>query len=135
MNNTDINTAEMAANIFESSAQLDGSRATESAHRKVELQAPADLTYLIANVTRAAREKLDKHLPPNATPEGEDVMRRRVEELVDDYIRSTFASAKDNISINGMDSKEMEAELAKARDGEGGCHSALSESLLMLKAV
>ena len=35
------------------------------------------------------------------------------------YIRNTFNSAKDNISVNGMDSKEMEAELAKAQEGEG----------------
>lgn len=39
---------------------------------------------MIANVTRAAREKLDKHLPPDASPEGEDALRRRVEQLVDD---------------------------------------------------
>ena len=42
-----------------------------------------DLTYLIANVTRAAREKIDRHLPPDAAPDGEDAMRRRVEQLVD----------------------------------------------------
>lgn len=107
------------ANIFEGNANIAGDRATESAHRKIELQSPADLTYLIANVTRAAREKIDKHLPPDATPEGEDAMRKRVEQLVDEYIRSTFNAAKDNVSINGMDSREMEAELAKAREGEG----------------
>lgn len=107
------------ANIFESNGQIQGDRATENAHRKIELQAPADLTYLIANVNRAAREKIDKHLPPDATPEGEDAMRKRVEQLVDDYIRSTFHAAKDNMTINGMDSKEMDAELAKAQEGEG----------------
>jgi len=71
-------------NIFESAAPQDGQRATETAHRRVELQSPADLTYLVANVSRAAREKLDKHLPPDAAPEGEDAMRQRVDELVDD---------------------------------------------------
>ncbi|KAK5137200.1 hypothetical protein LTR08_000705 [Meristemomyces frigidus] len=105
-------------NIFESNAPQLGERATETAHRKVELQAPADLTYLIANVSRAAREKLDKHLPPDATPEGEDAMRQRVEQLVEDYIRNTFNAAKDSMSINGMDSREMEAEVAKAQEGE-----------------
>ena len=35
------------------------------------------------------------------------------------YIRNTFSAAKDSISINGMDSREMEAELAKAQEGEG----------------
>ncbi|KAK4548811.1 hypothetical protein LTR36_008584 [Oleoguttula mirabilis] len=105
-------------NIFESSVAQVGERTTETAHRKVELQSPADLTYLIANVSRAAREKLDKHLPPDAVPEGEDAMRQRVEQLVEDYIRNTFTAAKDSMSINGMDSREMEAELAKAQEGE-----------------
>lgn len=71
-------------NIFESNEPQAGERATESAHRKVELQSPLDLQYLIANVQRAAREKLDRHLPPDAAPEGEDAMRKRVEELVDE---------------------------------------------------
>lgn len=107
-------------NIFESNVPQQGHRSTETAHRKVELQSPADLTYLISNVSRAAREKIDKHLPPDAAPQsGEDEMRRRVEALVDAYIRNTFAAAKDGMSINGMDTKEMEAELAKAQDGEG----------------
>ncbi|KAK5718828.1 hypothetical protein LTR17_015593 [Elasticomyces elasticus] len=105
-------------NIFESSLPQEGQRATETAHRKIELQSPADLTYLIANVARAAREKLDKHLPPDAAPEGEDAMRKRVEELVDDYIRRTFNAAKESMSINGMDAREMEAEVAKAQEGE-----------------
>ncbi|TKA30341.1 hypothetical protein B0A50_02568 [Salinomyces thailandicus] len=105
-------------NIFETSLAPQGQRATETAHRKIELQSPADLTYLIANVSRAAREKLDKHLPPDAAPEGEDAMRKRVEQLVDEYIRNTFGMAKDSMTINGMDSKEMEAELAKAQEGE-----------------
>lgn len=72
------------ANIFESGIHQDGQRATESTHRRIELQSPEDLTYLIANVSRAAREKLDKHLPPDAVGGGEDAMRKRVEELVDE---------------------------------------------------
>ena len=48
-------------------------------HRKIELQSPDDLQYLILNVRRAANQKIDKDLPPI---EGEDKMRRRVEELV-----------------------------------------------------
>lgn len=70
---------------YDSNMPLAGARATETAHRKIELQSPADLTYLIANVSRAAREKIDRHLPPDAAPEGEeDAMKRRVEVLVDD---------------------------------------------------
>ncbi|KAK1811336.1 hypothetical protein LTR12_014278 [Friedmanniomyces endolithicus] len=106
-------------NIFDSHLPQPGVRATETAHRKIELQAHADLTYLIANLSRAAREKLDKHLPPDAVPAGgEDAMRKRVEELVDEYIRSTFGAAKDSLSINGMDAGEMEAEVAKAQEGQ-----------------
>lgn len=48
-------------------------------HRKIELQSPDDLQYLISNVRRAANENIDKDLPPI---EGEDKMRTRVEELV-----------------------------------------------------
>jgi kinetochor protein Mis14/NSL1 len=50
-------------------------------HRKIELQSPDDLQYLISNIRRVANEKIDKDLPPI---EGEDRMRRRVEELVND---------------------------------------------------
>jgi kinetochor protein Mis14/NSL1 len=84
------------ANIFESSAPQEGSRATETTHRRIELQSPADLAYLIANVSKAAREKIDKHLPPDAAPEGEDLMRQRVEQLVDDVsesLRAPFSAA------------------------------------------
>ncbi|KAK5158553.1 hypothetical protein LTS14_003573 [Recurvomyces mirabilis] len=100
----------------------DSHRATDSAHRKIELQQPADLTYLIANLSRSAREKLDKHFPPSASQQGvsgEDAMRKRVEDLVSNYITNTFALAKPNLSINGLSSTEMETELARA-GGEGG---------------
>ena len=53
-------------------------------HRKVELQSPDDLQYLISNVRRAANEKIDKDLPPI---EGEDTMRRRVEALVQEVLQ------------------------------------------------
>ncbi|GAB1740273.1 hypothetical protein NU219Hw_g5388t2 [Hortaea werneckii] len=122
-------------NIFESSFAPQGQRATEAAHRKIELQSPADLTYLIANVSRAAREKIDKHLPPDAAPEGEDAMRKRVEQLVEEYIRNTFNAAKNSMSINGMDSREMDAELAKAQEGEGTVHPKKKTKRLALTSV
>lgn len=77
-------------------------------HRRVELQSPADFTFLEGNVKRAARRKIDLHLPPSAAPVGEDELRKKVEELVEQYIRNTFAAAKQNISINGMDTEEVE---------------------------
>lgn len=48
-------------------------------HRKIELQEQDDLRYLIMNARSRATEKIDLALPPI---EGEDALRRRVEELV-----------------------------------------------------
>jgi len=64
----------------------------DTAHRKIELQAPADLAYLESNVRLAARQKIDRDLPASAAPEGEDKLRRRVEELVDEVRHSTHSS-------------------------------------------
>ncbi|KAK0660333.1 hypothetical protein DIS24_g3443 [Lasiodiplodia hormozganensis] len=86
----------------------------DSTHRRVELQSAADLTYLMANAKRAARAKIDLHLPPSAAPEGgEDVLRRRVEELVDEYIKNVFASARHGISVNGVAAGEVEEEVTE----------------------
>ncbi|CZT08364.1 uncharacterized protein RCO7_08240 [Rhynchosporium graminicola] len=67
--------------------------------RKIELQSRDDLQYLVSNVRRAANEKIDKDWPPI---EGEDKMRERVEELVNEYINNVFLTSSDNITINGM---------------------------------
>lgn len=48
-------------------------------HRKIELQEQDDLRYLINNTRCRASEKIDEALPPI---QGEDALRRRVEELV-----------------------------------------------------
>lgn len=101
-------------------ADIEGARATALAHRRIELQSPADLTYLISNVSRAARAKIDKHLPPDAAPEsGEDTLRTRVEALVEDYIQTTFDGAKDGMSVSGMGMEEMEEQLTSVGEGEG----------------
>ncbi|KAI9822310.1 MAG: hypothetical protein M1827_000028 [Pycnora praestabilis] len=76
-------------------------------HRKVDLQSASDLHYLTSNVSRAAREKIDLHLPPSAAPEGEDALRRRVEELIQQYIRTTFSNARESITVNGLDAKSL----------------------------
>ncbi|KAF1820627.1 uncharacterized protein K489DRAFT_382552 [Dissoconium aciculare CBS 342.82] len=127
-----------APNIFDSSApaHLGGVRGTETAHRKIELQAPEDLTFLVAKLSEAARERIEKEFSTAAaaaaaTEQGKDggigvdingedqaALRRRVEELVDEYVRETFSAAKDSLSINGMDSQELDAELAKIQEGE-----------------
>ncbi|RAL10899.1 uncharacterized protein BO97DRAFT_406670 [Aspergillus homomorphus CBS 101889] len=79
-------------------------------HRKIELQSPADLTYLYGNTVALSRQKLDLHLPPSANPttDGPDPMRERVRELVDEYILRTFTSASSSITINGLDSSSKE---------------------------
>lgn len=54
-------------------------------YRKIELQSPADFTYLYANTVALSRQKLDLHLPPSATNnDTPDPMRERVRELVDE---------------------------------------------------
>ncbi|KAF4281010.1 hypothetical protein KXW98_002264 [Aspergillus fumigatus] len=78
-------------------------------YRKIELQSPADFTYLYANTVALSRQKLDLHLPPSAnTSDGPDPMRERVKELVDQYINETFTTASASISINGLDSSSSQ---------------------------
>ncbi|CZR57480.1 uncharacterized protein PAC_07369 [Phialocephala subalpina] len=67
--------------------------------RKIELQSPDDLQYLVSNIRRAANVEIDKNLPPI---EGEDKMRTRVEELVHVYITQVFTTASENLTINGL---------------------------------
>jgi len=70
-------------------------------HRKIELQTPDDLSYLITNVLSAATQKIDRDLPAT---EGEDPFRRRVETLVHQYISDVF------VASSGMD---VDAETVK----------------------
>ena len=51
-------------------------------HRKIDLQSPQDLNYLLSNIKAAAQQKLDLHISPSADPKGEDPFRTKVEELV-----------------------------------------------------
>ena len=52
-------------------------------HRKIDLQSPQDLTYLLDNIRKAAQEKLDLHIPPSAAPKGEeDAFRTKIEHYV-----------------------------------------------------
>lgn len=94
----------------------------ETAHRRIELQSPADLHYLYANATQSATQKLDLHFPPSAAPrDGEDAddMRRRVEALVMTYIQAAFEAVKSNISVNGLVGDEMRQELDKTAPDQG----------------
>ena len=52
-------------------------------HRKIDLQSPQDLTYLLDNIRKAAQEKLDLHIPPSAASKGEeDAFRTKIEHYV-----------------------------------------------------
>jgi kinetochor protein Mis14/NSL1 len=86
-------------------AAIDRLRTSE--FRKVELQCSADLQHLEATAKRAAREKIDRALPPSAAANGSsgegDVLRRRVEQLVDEYIKNIFQGVRANVVVNGVD--------------------------------
>ncbi|KAL2274745.1 hypothetical protein FJTKL_03018 [Diaporthe vaccinii] len=80
----------------------------DGAHRKIELQSPEDLTFLINNVRRAAEEHINAAFPPvddghDDAAAGGDELRVRIEKLVADYISQTFTLAAPNLSINGFD--------------------------------
>ncbi|KAK6088053.1 hypothetical protein SCUP234_01119 [Seiridium cupressi] len=84
-----------------------------SAHqRKIELQAPEDLVYLLANVRRAAAERINEAFPPVEGAHGEDELRSRIEQLVDEYITKTFTLSAPNLSINGLSIDDISPDLA-----------------------
>lgn len=86
-------------------------------HRKIELQSPADLTYLLNNIRASAAQKLDIAFPPSAAPkDGEDAVRAKVEQLVNEYINETFSLALPSLSINGIDGPTAYPSLSPTKD-------------------
>ncbi|XPS97011.1 hypothetical protein M3J09_006255 [Ascochyta lentis] len=78
----------------------------QSEHRKIELQAPGDLSYLTTQIRAAARSKLDLHLPAqpsDADALAADDLRAQTETLVDAFVAQVLAGLKSNIAINGID--------------------------------
>ena len=75
----------------------------ESEHRKIELQSPADLTYLTSQIRLVARQKLDLHLTPVSDTTEPDELRRHVEDLVESFLAKVLQGMRHNISINGID--------------------------------
>ncbi|KAL6898959.1 hypothetical protein GGI43DRAFT_74994 [Trichoderma evansii] len=76
---------------------------SDSAQRKIELQSPDDLAYLITNVRNAAIEHLNEAFPPvEGADGGEDELRNQIELLVNEYINKTFSLAAPNLTINGL---------------------------------
>ncbi|KAL8854062.1 MAG: hypothetical protein Q9221_001185 [Calogaya cf. arnoldii] len=76
-------------------------------HRKIDLQSPADLTYLHTNIKTSARQKLDLAIPVSATPTNEpnDSFRPQVQQLIQDYISRTLTLALPSLAINGLDAE------------------------------
>lgn len=83
-------------------------RLTATTFRKIELQSPSDLHYLEAQTQRAARQKIDVAFPPSAAPANgeEDGMRRRVEELVQEFMERTWEGVRENVTVNGCEMGE-----------------------------
>lgn len=102
-NNTNTNTNKTTRSITTNTNT--NTNAMDGAHRKIELQSPEDLTFLINNVRRAATEHVTAAFPPVEGQDDaeEDELRVRIEKLVDDYISQTFTLAAPNLSINGFD--------------------------------
>ncbi|KAK7419549.1 hypothetical protein QQZ08_010799 [Neonectria magnoliae] len=81
---------------------MDSESIVSQVQRKIELQSNEDLAYLIANVRRAAAERLNEAFPHVEGNDGEDELRNKIEELVNEYINKTFSFASPNLSINGL---------------------------------
>ncbi|KAK4642479.1 hypothetical protein QC761_509230 [Podospora bellae-mahoneyi] len=79
----------------------------DSIQRKIELQSPDDLRYLITNVRKAATDSINAAFPPvlddegNPIPQEEDELRNEIDKLVNDYITRLFTLSLPSLSING----------------------------------
>lgn len=66
---------------------MDSDSVVSQIQRKIELQSPEDLAYLIANVRNAAAASLNQTFPHVEGPDGgEDEMRTQIEALVNEVI-------------------------------------------------
>ncbi|KAF3931674.1 hypothetical protein ABW19_dt0200248 [Dactylella cylindrospora] len=85
---------------------------TDADHPKVRLDSIAEYKVLLSRVEQLSRDKLAQHFPAseNSNPKDE-AYRKRVEELVAEYVRRTFDLANQNISINGNDIGNVESVL------------------------
>lgn len=63
---------------------MDSDSVVSQVQRKIELQSPEDLSYLIANVRSAAAVSLNDAFPHVAGQKGEDELRTQIEALVNE---------------------------------------------------
>lgn len=69
-------------------------------YRKIELQSPADLTYLYTNTVALSRRKLDLHLPPASAINNDNTNTNN----------NTNGNGNGNDNLNGNNNKELETE-------------------------
>ncbi|KAF8536272.1 hypothetical protein BDD12DRAFT_912248 [Trichophaea hybrida] len=81
--------------------------------RPIELQSPEDLRHLITKLQSVASEKIQKQLP---VPD--DPLRKRVEELISEYVLNTFRLALPNITINALEPLPLESYLQPVEEYE-----------------
>lgn len=70
---------------------MDSESVVSQVQRKIELQSPEDLAYLITNVRNAAVEHLNEAFPPVEGAE-EDELRIQIELLVNEVIHNPRGS-------------------------------------------
>ncbi|KAI9147698.1 Kinetochore protein mis14 [Paramyrothecium foliicola] len=81
---------------------MDPESVVAQVQRRIELQAPEDLTYLVTNVRNAAAARINEAFPHVDGHEGKYELREQVEALVNEYINKTFSLAAPNLTINGL---------------------------------
>lgn len=115
-----------------------GAATLPATHRRLDLQSPADLAHLKTAAQRAARARIDLHLPPNASDAaagGRDTLRQGVEERVAAFLDTTFAGVARNTSLNGVDAETIAWEGQGETAPEGESHAARWLDAIRLKPV
>ncbi|KAF3923407.1 hypothetical protein ABW21_db0206081 [Orbilia brochopaga] len=88
-------------------------------HPKVRLDTIAEYKTLLSRVEQLSQEKLAQRLPPSANPSAkDDAYRKRVEDLVAEYVRRLFDLANQSISINGNDIGDVASVLKAEEEGQ-----------------
>ncbi|EPS43443.1 hypothetical protein H072_2573 [Dactylellina haptotyla CBS 200.50] len=91
----------------------------DTEHPKVRLDTIAEYKTLLNRVERLSHDKLAQHFPPSANPSAKDeAYRKRVEDLVAEYVRRLFDLANQNISINGNDIGNVESVLKAGEEDQ-----------------
>ncbi|KAK6520427.1 hypothetical protein TWF506_000684 [Arthrobotrys conoides] len=84
----------------------------EADHPKVRLDTISEYKTILNRVEQLSRDKLAQHFPPSANSSAKDeAYRKRVEELVAEYVRRLLDLANQNISINGNDIGDVDSVL------------------------